>query len=190
MDPRIARTRRSLQLAMLGLARMRDLEQITVADVVEHAEVTRSSFYLHYDGKETLLADGIDLLMDESGADLGELIAMLDDPPQALAAFLRHFEEHAELYGRVLGPHGSSVVIERLRLRVEGLAAEALGSVDTVAFEGVPVDIAAAGLVGSVLGVIAAWIRLEPRPDAEVAAQWIWRILIGPGGAWERGERV
>ena len=60
MDPRIARTRQSLQAALFELARERGLDEITVADIAERAGVNRSSFYQHYSDKDTLLADAID----------------------------------------------------------------------------------------------------------------------------------
>lgn len=185
MDPRIARTRRALQHAMLGLARERQLDQITVADVVERAEVTRSSFYLHYADRETLLADALDVLAEEEGAELPALLEMLEEPPQALVAYLRHFDANAELYGRVLGPHGSPVAVARLHARVERLAVDALAQTETDAFTGVPADVAAAGLAGSVMGVLTAWMAREPRPPVEQGADWIWQVLIGPGGAWQ-----
>ena len=47
MDPRIARTRGSLQEALLELARERELDDISVGDVAERAGVNRSSFYQH-----------------------------------------------------------------------------------------------------------------------------------------------
>ncbi|MEZ5190282.1 MAG: hypothetical protein R2717_04960 [Schumannella sp.] len=35
-------------------------------------------------------------------------------------------------------------------------------------------------MAGSVLGVLGVWLKREPRPDAEVAARWMWRVLLGP----------
>ncbi|GMA29155.1 TetR/AcrR family transcriptional regulator [Arenivirga flava] len=185
MDPRIARTRRALQQALLGLVRERELEAVTIADVVERAEVTRSSFYLHYSDKETLLADALDALAEEEGAELPELLELIAEPPQALIAYLRHFDANAEVYRRVLGPHGSAVASDRLHASIEALAASALAQTGTDAFTDVPLDVAAAGLAGSVVGVLRAWIAREPRPSVEEGAGWIWQVLIGPGGAWQ-----
>ncbi|MEZ5190283.1 MAG: helix-turn-helix domain-containing protein [Schumannella sp.] len=67
MDPRIARTRRSLQEALLELARERELDDISVGDVAERAGVNRSSFYQHYADKETLLADALDSAAEGRG---------------------------------------------------------------------------------------------------------------------------
>lgn len=148
MDPRILRTRGALQRALLDLVRDRDLDDITVADIVERAGVTRSSFYLHYTDKDGLLADALDAFAEAEGAELPALLELLGEPPQALEAYLRHFDQHAELYRRVLGDHGSAVAVARLSRRIEQLAFGALESTGTDAFPGVPIDVAAAGLAG------------------------------------------
>ena len=185
MDPRILRTRGALQRALLDLVRDRDLDDITVADIVERAGVTRSSFYLHYTDKDGLLADALDAFAEAEGAELPALLELLGEPPQALEAYLRHFDQHAELYRRVLGDHGSAVAVARLSRRIEQLAFGALESTGTDAFPGVPIDVAAAGLAGTVVGVLRAWVARDPRPPVEECAEWLWQVLIGPGGAWE-----
>jgi AcrR family transcriptional regulator len=180
MDPRVARTRRSLQESLLALARQRSLDDITIADIVERAGVNRSSFYQHYADKDTLLADALEEALGEVSAPI------VPDPefrmPPALLAYLQHLADNAALYRRVLGPHGSALVANRLRARVRQIAQQHLEAGDAI--EGLPADIAAAGIVGSALGVVTAWIALDPLPPAEVAADWVWRTLLGPGLAW------
>jgi hypothetical protein len=40
----------------------------------------------------------------------------------------------------------------------------------------------AAGLSGSVMGVLEAWLTRDPRPPVEIAVSWMWRMLLGPIG--------
>jgi len=181
MDPRIARTRRSLQEALFELARERSLDDITVGDIAERADVNRSSFYQHYADKETLLADALDAMADEAEAALPETISPLGDAPAALTTYLEHIADHAELYRRVLGEHGSAVVTARLRQRVERLVRDEIARADTDGFGDLPLDIVAAGITGSVLGVIGAWLERPRRPEPAVAADWVWRVILGPG---------
>ena len=184
MDPRIARTRVSLQEALLELARENELGDIAVADIVERAGVNRSTFYQHYDGKDTLLADALDAAVERAGAELPDLSAPMEGPPAALISYLRHLDEHAEVYRRVLGEHGSPIVTERLRSRIEVAVSETIARTGAQVFTGVPVDVVAAGIAGSVLGVLSAWIARDPRPSPETAGEWVWRILLGPTGVW------
>jgi AcrR family transcriptional regulator len=183
MDPRIARTRRSLQAALFELAREHPLDDITVGDIAERAEVNRSSFYQHYADKETLLADALDAMADEAEASLPEHVDPSAAPPPAVAAYFAHIADHAELYRRVLGEHGSAVATARLRQRVEAIVRDEVTRSDDVTFGDLPVDVVAAGLTGSVLGIIGAWLSRDPLPAPEVAAEWVWRVILGPGRA-------
>lgn len=184
MDVRIERTRRSLQDALLALARERPLEAISVSDIVARANVNRSSFYQHYSDKDSLLADALDSATDDAGAHLPDLAEPTEAPPEALLMYLAHFEENVELYRRVFGEHGSAAVAARLRTRIRGIVVEALTRVDASGFEDLPIDVVAAGIAGSATGVIEAWLAIDPLPSPETAANWVWRVLMGPGGAW------
>ncbi|MFC9918684.1 TetR/AcrR family transcriptional regulator [Agromyces binzhouensis] len=185
MDVRVERTRRALQDALFALAREHPLEEVTVADIVARAGVNRSSFYQHYSDKETLLADALDAAAELVGADLPEIAEPLTGPPQALFDYLAHLDQNAEVYRRVLGPHGSAIVMARLRGRLESIVREGIAKTSTPAFEGLPRDVVGAGIAGSALGVIEAWLAREPRPSVETAADWLWRMLLGPGDSWQ-----
>jgi AcrR family transcriptional regulator len=54
-DPRIRRTRQSLQLALRTLLQSRTFDEISVQDITEVAEVNRATFYDHYSDKFGLL---------------------------------------------------------------------------------------------------------------------------------------
>ena len=54
-DRRIRRTRQFLRNAFLGLLKEKRYEDISVQDIIERADVARSTFYAHYTDKEDLL---------------------------------------------------------------------------------------------------------------------------------------
>ncbi|HVX08905.1 TetR/AcrR family transcriptional regulator [Humibacter sp.] len=184
MDARIARTRTSLQQALLELARERTLDEITVADIADRAGVNRSSFYQHYSDKDMLLADALDAGVEETGARLAMLSGPVSGPPQDLLRYLEHIEENAALYARVLGDHGSALVTARVRDRIERVAFEGIRHAEVSGYDGVPLEVVAAGITGAAMGVVRAWLERDPRPSVEVAAGWLWQVLLGPGGAW------
>lgn len=186
MDLRVERTRHSLQDALFDLARERPLEELTVADIAHRAGVNRSSFYQHYSDKDTLLADALDTAVEQAGTFLPEEITAPDGPQRALLAYLRHIDERADLYRRVLGRHGSAAVAARLRDRMEAVARQGLARMGTQTLDGMPLDVVSAGIAGSALGVIEVWITRDPRPSIEIAANWVWRVLAGVGDALER----
>jgi len=54
-DQRVERTRERLGLALLALIQERPIDEVTVQDVLNRASVGRSTFYLHFRGKDDLL---------------------------------------------------------------------------------------------------------------------------------------
>ncbi|WP_040167739.1 TetR/AcrR family transcriptional regulator [Microbacterium gorillae] len=181
MDPRVVRSRAQLQDALLALAREHALDDITIADITTRAAVNRSTFYQHYDDKATLLADALEQAVDAATASLLERhgSATTGAMPTELLAYLEHIRDNAALYRRVLGDHGSAVVASRLRGHIGALAAELVGQMAPNAFPGVPADVVGESLAGTAMGVATAWIRRDPVPPVEEAAQWLWSVLTG-----------
>ncbi|GIG53487.1 TetR/AcrR family transcriptional regulator [Demequina activiva] len=182
MDARIVRTRRSLQQALFDLAREKGIDHVAVGEIAERAGVNRSTFYQHYSDKETLLADAFDLVAEEAGAQLEGIDEQSADPPRALVDFLAHIDTHADLYRRVFLEPGYGVVLARLREHihraVHGAAQESARKDPEV-----PLDVLAAGVAGSIIGVIGAWLGREPHASVDEAALWVWRVLLGPADA-------
>jgi len=50
---------------------------------------------------------------------------------------------------------------------------------------GVPIEFFAASVAGSAFGTVRAWLESDPRAPVEVAAGWIWRMLLGPGAGFD-----
>lgn len=177
MDVRVARTRQRLQEALFALARERGLDEVSVSDIAEHAGVNRSTFYQHYSDKETVLADALDARMAQAGAQLDAIEAWGEGPPMLLLHFLEHVEANAQVYRQVFADPGSTVVLSRLRAQVEAAVREFAGRNRDLL---VPVDVVAAGVAGTVIGVMAAWLARDPLPPSGEAALWMWRTIMGP----------
>ena len=178
MDVRIARTRRRLQGALFDLARERGIDQVSVSDIAERAGVNRTTFYQHYSDRETLLADALDLITEEADVVLDDIDVNSSEPPTVLVNFLEHIALHGDLYQQVFTEPGYGVVLARLRSHIYDWVFEAAGA-PGVSTE-VPLNVVAAGLAGSVIGVIGEWLQGFPRASVDEAARWIWVLVVGP----------
>ena len=56
-DRRITKTRKAIYAAFLQLLNQKNFETITVQEIIDLADVGRSTFYSHYESKELLLDD-------------------------------------------------------------------------------------------------------------------------------------
>lgn len=54
-DRRVTRTRKAIYQAFLDLLNSKGYEALTVQDIIDQADVGRSTFYTHYESKESLL---------------------------------------------------------------------------------------------------------------------------------------
>lgn len=180
MDARIVKTRRRLQEALFALARERGIEEISVSDIVTAAGVNRSTFYQHYSDKETLLADALDMVAEQKGAQLGEVDLDAVEPPAVLVQYLEHIAEHRDLYRRVYTEPGYGAVLARLRGHMVEAIRGAAAQVGMLTPLAAPVEVVAAGVSGTVVGVIGAWLQMDPPAPPGEAAQWVWRIVLGP----------
>ena len=61
-DRRIQRTRQSLQTALSELIVEKGYEKVTVQDVIDRANVGRSTFYVHFESLDQLLLSGFEPL--------------------------------------------------------------------------------------------------------------------------------
>ena len=64
-DRRVRRTQATLQRALIGLVGERDLSQISVADVADRADVSRSTFYDHYQDVHELAEAACTSMLDD-----------------------------------------------------------------------------------------------------------------------------
>ncbi len=177
MDVRVARTRKRLQESLFALARERGLDDVSVSDIAEHAGVNRSTFYQHYSDKETVLADALDALSAQAGAQLEAIDEWTLEPPAPLITFLEHVEANVDLYRSAFSHPGSAVVLARLR---EQVSKAVHGFADRRHDHTVPLDMVAAGVAGTIIGVMSAWLARDPLPPAREAAGWIWLTILGP----------
>jgi len=60
IDRRVQRTRQLLNSALMSLIVEKGYDSVTVQDIIDRANLGRSTFYAHYQDKEDLLLSGID----------------------------------------------------------------------------------------------------------------------------------
>jgi AcrR family transcriptional regulator len=139
-DRRVRRTRDLLHRALIELMIERGYERVTVTDVIDRADVGRSTFYAHYRDKDDLLVVScteflrreIDRVRGTCGSPLGPLRVMFH-----LAA------DYPDVYRPLIGPKSSATVLRAYQQSVTSIVTEQLDGrlemdegefADTVAF--------------------------------------------------------
>lgn len=160
-DRRTRRTRLALQNALHSLLAEQGWDGINVQKLCERADVGRSTFYLHFQNKEELLASGL--------ADLRNLLHEQASArsPGALSfvrLLIQRIHEERKLFRAVIGGRNGHIVQMRFRELVVQLAEEDLSS---VAAAGWRREAGARYLAGALAELLAWWVESGGRqaPD-------------------------
>jgi len=165
IDRRVARTQAAMRGALVDLLGRKSYDDITVQEILDAADIGRSTFYAHCSGKDQLLRLSFRLLRSE----LAAAPAADDDHASPLPFALpviRHLAEHRYLYGAFAGNRASELILGQLRHLVVELARRDLKcpGVDG----GVPREVAVQFVTGAFTALVAWWLEGKARlaPEA------------------------
>ena len=179
-DRRIDRTRNLLADSLIDLVLEKGYEAITVQDIIDRANVGRSTFYAHFENKEQLLFSGRswlrDDLFDEAGAATDQLTLGVN-----LRALFRHAANNHRLAKAMLGKNGGDLIINHIREMLALKIGKALvaqdNSLDTVR-AGLTADAWAALLVG----LLRSWLEADLPISPDELATLTGRIIMSGVG--------
>jgi AcrR family transcriptional regulator len=146
-DRRVRRTRRALHDALIELVLERGYERTTVQDILDRADVGRSTFYAHFRDKEALLLTSFD--------DMGEQLRSDSDasPDRPAALLFEHAYQHQRVYRAIAGRMGGNLVVRHLH----GLLTELLRARLTAG--DLPADVIAEFHASGIIGLLGWWIE-------------------------------
>lgn len=127
-DRRVLRTRATLHDAMISLMLEKGYEAITTKDIVDRANVGRSTFYAHYTGKDHLFRSGFEGLRAHLVAQQREARMKEGEPCQRRFGFSLPMFEHAHanrnLYLALVGDRGGALFMHWTRQMIAELVRE------------------------------------------------------------------
>lgn len=173
-DRRVRRTRRSLVHALIGLLRERRYESITIQNLLDRADVGRSTFYSHYRGKDDFLLRSFEALIDQLDGCVGlgdarlvpvrELFAHVGAQREFFRALAR-----AGMLDRVL--HAG---IERVSTTIERRLPECSTGPSSV-----PAAVVARAHAGALFALLRWWIEQDSPLPAERMDAMYHAIIAG-----------
>ncbi len=176
IDRRVARTRAMLQHALNSLILKKDYEAITIGDICEAANISRSTFYAHYTGKDDLKRRGFEhlrrLLSDRQRDALGTLGNITSPSLGFSLAMFEHARDHRHHYRALVGGRGGIVSLGTIRQILSDLVHRELAETSRKdARDAIPRELAVQYIVGAFMAVMTWWLdggaKLSPeRIDA------------------------
>jgi AcrR family transcriptional regulator len=169
VDRRLEKTRRALLGAFSGLILRRAYDDVGVADIASLAQVSRSTFYQHFAGKDGILAASIAGPFSVLSATVGA-----GDNTDGLAQLLEHFWTQRDLARLLLlGPARRKTLPVLVALVEKRLIVLGFGGSGALIL---PRRLAAAQLAEGMLAPVTAWLMGESRCGAPVLAQAVQRV--------------
>ena len=179
-DRRTQRTQQTLLDALMDLLNVKHYDAISVKDIIEKANVGRSTFYAHYQTKEDLLRSGfarvLEMLVEQVEFEAAGRHLTLDTAP-----LFRHAQHHAQLYRtlawgtgfEVITTQGQAALSEKFHQR---LSAFLTGERPPA----VPLSALSYSLAGSVLVLLKWWLE-NGMPETPETMDEIFQRLVMPG---------
>jgi AcrR family transcriptional regulator len=168
-DRRVRRTRDLLRTALLSLIQEKGYDRITVQDILDRADIGRSTFYAHYRDKDDLLRAGFEdvrvaLAAERDAAEKGTHAKV--ELLQPLLVVFQHVGRHrpfwaslsrkggAELVTRILRESVTDLVREHLRFQLRGTVTNQSQLEAAIQFTS-----------GACMGLLLWWLENDVLPD-------------------------
>lgn len=184
MDPRVVRTKQSLQEALQRLVERKPFSTLSITEITAEAGLDRTTFYLHYRGIHELM----DALAAALFADLHQAIYGANPweairQPTALMGYVEtvftHLEEHRAFYRSVLGSQGDPYFKELFQAMLSELLFEPFA--DPVLFKkDNSSELIIRFYVSGFTGIATWWLEKNIPMDARKASQQISEKIL-PG---------
>ena len=185
MDRRIQRTRRLLGDALLALIVEKGYAAITVQDILDRANLGRSTFYAHYRDKDDLLTGEFEHFK--------ELFEQFDaQPPEdghgprsgarsPSLAFFRHAGEQHRLYKAMVGKRGGETVRKLHYQYISGLMKSYLEQhIPDDENMAVPREVTVHYFISSFLALLTWWLD-NKMPYSPEQMDEMFQRLVMPG---------
>jgi AcrR family transcriptional regulator len=178
VDRRVRRTKGLLRGALLSLIREKGYERITVQEIIDRADVGRSTFYAHFRDKEDLLVYGLEELRDAFTAPPP---GGRERPPGSptLAVF-EHFAEYNDVWKVMSGKRGGETFIRYMHEFLAGMFRDQFTAQAPPGTTQVPVEALAEFAASTLIGLGMRWWQLGALPLSPREVDRIYRRLTEP----------
>lgn len=191
IDRRIQRTHELLREALMALIEERGYKPISIQDITDRANVSRTTFYLHFRDKDDLLFTTMeelyDKLVEQAVFALPDEALNATDRGMIDATEFRHVAAYAKFYRVMIGSEGSAAFVMRVQAYLARVTLEKM--LKPLAARGaapqLPLELVAQGLAGMEIGLIRWWLaddNLKHSPE-EMALMMCQLSMLGVGWA-------
>ena len=170
-DRRVQRTRELLQKALIELISEREYATIKIQDIVDRANVARTTFYKHYNSKDELFMSCHEVMISEFHPGpfhaLSQEEILSPDIPTEMTSAYQHLEQRRRQLYPIFQGKDSPLILRQIRDRsareIEANLRLAFGEAKTT----IPLDLLANYLAGAQIALMQWWLEKRRPHTAE-----------------------
>ena len=178
-DRQIQRTQQFLLNALIDLIVEKGYEKITVQDIIDRANVGRTTFYSHFQDKQDLLLSGFEKLDD-----VFENFRSESSPEKSVwdfsLALFRHAQEQRQAFKALFGKQAGTVMLSHFQQAMIAYLKEGFQATFPKKKQPVPLDVFVHYLFSAFLGLLTWWLDNDSPYSAEQMNDF-YRQLVQPG---------
>lgn len=170
----VRNTKRRLYESLMKLVGKKPLNQVTVKELTDDADVNRSTFYFHYQDVNSMVLEMEDRFLEDFSV---ALTALEQKSHDFIAILVRCLENHRDLCKLLLGSNGDMAFVEKMK----AIVAEKCSKIWK---DAVPelTDVEASAmdtfLIGGVMSTLQTWILSETRVPASEITEILNRLIF------------
>ena len=170
----VRNTKRRLYESLMKLVGKKPLNQVTVKELTDDADVNRSTFYFHYQDVNSMVLEMEDRFLEDFSV---ALTALEQKSHDFIAILVRCLENHRDLCKLLLGSNGDMAFVEKMK----AIVAEKCSKIWK---DAVPelTDVEASAmdtfLIGGVMSTLQTWVLSETRVPASEITEILNRLIF------------
>ncbi|MEK3935876.1 TetR/AcrR family transcriptional regulator C-terminal domain-containing protein [Sporosarcina sp. FSL W7-1349] len=180
---RIPRSKKLIRTVLIKLLNEKSIEEITVADITTKADISRGTFYLHYQDKYDLIEKTEQEILNEV-ENIGGLVrkailhsSKVQETEERVLRLFEYVALNAAIMQALLGPTGNLTFQVKLKKLIKNIYLSGLIGNQTL----VPAEYLSSYIASAHLGVLQEWLDTGLKESPSEMAKIISKTTIfGP----------
>ena len=162
LDRRTLKTKHAIQEALFSLMLKKQYSRITIQNIIDKANVGRSTFYSHYNTKDELLLACIDPMLDMIKINIGKYIESGGTSSQSVSVLelFEHVKQNSRVINGLLKAENPNLFFNRVVMHCDNQAQQYLSSkIKTGNTIKIPIPILTHHISITLTGLVKWWLN-------------------------------
>lgn len=189
-DRRIKKTKRAIRYAFAELLSQKDINDITIREIADLADINRKTFYNYYSGIYQIVDEIENEVVSAFESVLGELDLKrdLENPYRIFERLTATINTDLDFYGHLLSMHGNVSLVSKIVTMLKAKIKEKLLS--QFEMDNMTADIVSEYIITGMIAVYQQWFNSDRRQSIEEISRTISTLLFhGLSGILEQLDK-